>query len=230
MVKITFVEPDSAAERVGILAGDELTAINGHEICDVLDYRFRIYDRRLKLEIMRGGKRIVFRIRKDEEEDPGLEFGSALMDEKHSCRNACIFCFIDQNPPGMRPTCYFKDDDSRLSFLQGSYITLTNLSEHEIDRIIEMHISPINVSVHTTNPELRCRMMHNRFAGKTLSYLDRFAAAGIVLHAQIVLCRGINDGAELERTLSDLDRLRPALEAVTIVPAEIGRASCRERV
>ena len=221
MVKITFVEPDSAAERVGILAGDELTAINGHEICDVLDYRFRIYDRRLKLEIMRGGKRIVFRIRKDEEEDPGLEFGSALMDEKHSCRNACIFCFIDQNPPGMRPTCYFKDDDSRLSFLQGSYITLTNLSEHEIDRIIEMHISPINVSVHTTNPELRCRMMHNRFAGKTLSYLDRFAAAGIVLHAQIVLCRGINDGAELERTLSDLDRLRPALEAVTIVPAGI---------
>lgn len=143
------------------------------------------------------------------------------MDEKHSCRNACIFCFIDQNPPGMRPTCYFKDDDSRLSFLQGSYITLTNLSEHEIDRIIEMHISPINVSVHTTNPELRCRMMHNRFAGKTLSYLDRFAAAGIVLHAQIVLCRGINDGAELERTLSDLDRLRPALEAVTIVPAGI---------
>lgn len=221
MVVITGVAAGSAAEAVGLKAGDELIAVNGHEICDVLDYRFRIYERRLKLEVMRGGKRNVFRIRKDEEDDPGLEFGSALMDEKHSCRNACIFCFIDQNPPGMRPTCYFKDDDSRLSFLQGSYITLTNLSEHEIERIIEMHISPINVSVHTTNPELRCRMMHNRFAGKTLAYLDRFAEAGIVLHAQIVLCRGINDGAELERTLSDLARLRPALEAITIVPAGI---------
>lgn len=221
MVVITGVSAGSAAEKAGLLAGDKLMAVNGHEICDVLDYRFRIYERRLKLEVMRGGKRVVFRIRKEEEDDPGLEFGSALMDEKHSCRNACIFCFIDQNPPGMRPTCYFKDDDSRLSFLQGSYITLTNLSEHEIDRIIEMHISPINVSVHTTNPELRCRMMHNRFAGKTLAYLDRFAAAGIVLHAQIVLCRGINDGAELERTLTDLDRLRPSLEAITIVPAGI---------
>lgn len=223
MVKITGVTPGSMAESVGLLAGDELMTVNGHEICDVLDYRFRIYERRLKLEVMRDGRRQVFRIRKAEEDDPGLEFSSALMDEKHSCRNACIFCFIDQNPPGMRPTCYFKDDDSRLSFLQGSYITLTNLTEHEIDRIIEMHISPINVSVHTTDPELRCRMMHNRFAGKTLKYLDRFAEAGIVLHAQIVLCRGINDGEALERTLGDLARLRPSLEAITIVPAGITR-------
>lgn len=219
MVKITGVVPGSAAERAEITAGDELMSINGHEIADVLDYRFRIYEKRIKLELMHDGKRRVVRIRKEEEDDPGLLFGSALMDEKHSCRNACIFCFIDQNPPGMRPSCYFKDDDSRLSFLQGSYITLTNLSEHEIDRMIEMHISPINVSVHTTDPELRCKMMHNRFAGQTLAYLDRFAEAGITINAQIVLCRGINDGEALERTLSDLSRLRPSLEAITIVPA-----------
>ncbi len=219
MVRITGVVPSSAAARAGLRAGDELVTINGHEICDVLDYRFRIYDCKLKLEVMREGKRHSFRIRKEEDDDPGLEFGSALMDEKHSCRNACIFCFIDQNPPGMRPSCYFKDDDSRLSFLHGNFITMTNLSEHEIDRIIEMHISPINVSVHTTNPELRCRIMHNRFAGQTLSYLRRFADAGITLHAQIVLCRGINDGAELDRTLCDLAKLRPALEGIAIVPA-----------
>ena len=169
MVRITGVVPGSAAARAGLREGDELISINGHEICDVLDYRFRIYERRLKIEVTREGRKHIFRMRKEEEDDPGLEFGSALMDEKHSCRNACIFCFIDQNPPGMRPSCYFKDDDSRLSFLHGNFITLTNLSEHEIDRIIEMHISPINVSVHTTNPELRCRMMHNRFAGQTLS-------------------------------------------------------------
>ncbi len=219
MVRITGVVPGSAAARAGLREGDELISINGHEICDVLDYRFRIYERRLKIEVTREGRKHIFRMRKEEEDDPGLEFGSALMDEKHSCRNACIFCFIDQNPPGMRPSCYFKDDDSRLSFLHGNFITLTNLSEHEIDRIIEMHISPINVSVHTTNPELRCRMMHNRFAGQTLSYLRRFADAGITLHAQIVLCRGINDGAELDRTLSELAELRPALEGIAVVPA-----------
>ena len=223
MVVITGVAAGSAAEAVGLKAGDELIAVNGHEICDVLDYRFRIYERRLKLEVMRGGKRNVFRIRKDEEDDPGLEFGSALMDEKHSCRNACIFCFIDQNPPGMRPTCYFKDDDSRLSFLHGNFVTLTNLHDADIQRIMEMHISPINVSVHTTDPELRVKMMHNKRAGLVLEYLPRLAAAGITLCGQIVLCRGINDGAELDRSMRDLFALGDALESVSIVPAGLTR-------
>lgn len=224
MVRITAVEKDSPAERAGIRTGDELLTINGHEILDILDYRFRMSERKVKIVVMRMGKKHVFRFRKDEDEtDIGLGFETPLMDDKHSCRNKCIFCFIDQNPPGMRQSCYFKDDDSRLSFLHGNYITMTNLSEHEISRIIEMHISPINVSVHTTNPELRCKMMNNRFAGETLAYLRRFADAGIRICAQIVLCRGINDGEELERTMKDLVEYLPALDSVSIVPAGLTR-------
>ncbi len=219
MVKIIGVEKRSLAEKAGVRTGDVLVSINGKEIADVLDYRFRLCESKVTLALLRDGKSVSVKIKKAEDDDIGLEFETPLMDKKQSCRNKCIFCFIDQNPKGMRESCYFKDDDSRLSFLHGNYITMTNLSEHEIERIIEMHISPLNVSVHTTNPELRCKMLNNRFAGEVLSYLRRFADAGIKICAQIVLCRGINDGAELERTMHDLAALHPALESVSIVPA-----------
>ena len=220
MVTISSVEKGSVCEKLGIAAGDVLVAVNSHEIYDILDYRFHLCEKKIKLTVLRGGKTKNYRFRKEENDlDIGLEFATALMDEKQSCKNKCIFCFIDQNPPGMRESCYFKDDDSRLSFLHGNYVTLTNISEREVERIIEMHISPINVSVHTTDPELRCKMLSNRFAGEKLSYLRRFADAGITICAQIVLCRGINDGEHLDRTLHDLMEYLPALDSVSIVPA-----------
>ena len=220
MVTIASVEAGSVCDKLGLRAGDSLVAINSHEIYDILDYRFHLCEKKIKLTVLRDGKTKNFRFRKEENDlDIGLEFATALMDEKQSCKNKCIFCFIDQNPPGMRQSCYFKDDDSRLSFLHGNYVTLTNISEREVERIIEMHISPINVSVHTTDPELRCKMLSNRFAGEKLSYLRRFADAGITICAQIVLCRGINDGAHLDRTLHDLMEYLPALDSVSIVPA-----------
>ncbi len=224
MVVIENVREGTVAFRAGIMPGDELISINGHEIFDILDYRFRLCERRVRLELRRGARHFAVSFNKSEEQtDIGLDFATALMDDKQSCRNKCIFCFIDQNPEGMRESCYFKDDDSRLSFLHGNYITLTNISEREVERIIEMHISPINVSVHTTNPTLRCMMLNNRFAGQTLSYLRRFADAGITICAQIVLCRGINDGSELDRTLHDLMEYLPALDSVSIVPAGLTR-------
>ena len=194
MVTITGVEKASPAAKHGILPGDILISINGHDINDVLDYRFRLTEKKITLLIHRGPDLKEITIKKDEYSDIGLEFETYLMDKKHSCRNKCVFCFIDQLPKGMRDTLYFKDDDSRLSFLMGNYITLTNLSEEDVDRIIEMKTSPINVSVHTTNPELRVKMMKNKNAGKVLSYLRRFADAGISLNCQIVLCKGIIDG------------------------------------
>ena len=225
-VPIDGVTPGSPAARAKIAAGDALVAINGRPIEDVLDYRFYIPDTRLKLTILSGGKQRTVRLKKAEFEEIGLEFSTYLMDEQHSCRNKCIFCFIDQLPPGMRDTLYFKDDDSRLSFLFGNYITLTNLTEHEVSRIIEMHISPINISVHTTNPELRCRMMHNRFAGDCLSILHRFVEAGLTVQCQLVLVPGYNDGEELERSLRDLAALGPAVESVAAVP--VGLTKYRE--
>ncbi len=219
MVTITDVLPGSRAARAGILPQDILISINGHNIRDVLDYRFYLTERYVVLTLHRGAELLDVTIRKGEYDDIGLEFATPLMDGKHRCANRCIFCFIDQLPSGMRDTLYFKDDDSRLSFLHGNYITLTNLGDRDIDRIIEMHISPVNVSVHTTNPELRCTMMGNRRAGKTLDYLRRLADAGIALCGQIVLCRGINDGAELDRSMRDLAELAPALRSVSIVPA-----------
>ena len=220
MVTIASVEAGSVCDKLGLRAGDSLVAINSHEVYDILDYRFHLCEKKVKLTVIRDGKTKNFRFRKEENDlDIGLEFATALMDEKQSCKNKCIFCFIDQNPPGMRQSCYFKDDDSRLSFLHGNYVTLTNISEREVERIIEMHISPINVSVHTTDPELRCKMLSNRFAGEKLAYLRRFADAGITICAQIVLCRGINDGAHLDRTLHDLMEYLPALDSVSIVPA-----------
>ncbi|MBO7762166.1 MAG: DUF512 domain-containing protein [Clostridia bacterium] len=219
MVTVTEVTPRSRAARRGIRVGDILLTVNGHPIRDVLDYRFYLAEETVVLTLHRGERIITKKIRKEIYDDIGLGFETALMDKKQSCRNGCIFCFIDQLPRGMRESLYFKDDDARLSFLHGNYVTLTNLTDEDIDRIIEMHISPINVSVHTTNPELRVRMMRNKRAGEVLSYLDRLAEAGITLRAQIVLCRGINDGEELLRSMQDLSRLYPALDSVSVVPA-----------
>lgn len=215
-VKIYNVTKGSHAEKVGIKSGETLLKINSNEIVDVLDYRFYQVNRQLSLEISDGEKERTVEITKGEYDEIGLEFETYLMDEQHSCRNKCIFCFIDQLPKGLRKSLYFKDDDSRLSFLFGNYITLTNITEHEIERIIKMHISPINVSVHTTNPDLRCKMMNNRFAGDALKNLKRFADAGITLNCQIVACPGINDGDELLRTMRDLENL--GVEMTAIVP------------
>ena len=219
MVTITDVLPKSRAEKVGIKKNDILISINGREICDVLDYRFYLAEENIDISIKRDNETLKFNIKKQEYDDIGLDFETPLMDKKHSCENKCIFCFIDQLPKGMRETLYFKDDDSRLSFLHGNYVTLTNMHDRDIDRIIEMHISPVNVSVHTTNPELRCKMMHNKRAGDVLSYLKRLADANIALCCQIVLCKGINDKDELDRTLHDLINLHPALQSVAIVPS-----------
>lgn len=221
-VKIYDVTIGSHADKAGIKKGETLLSINSNEIVDVLDYRFYQVNRKLTLEVADEDKNVrTVEMTKGEYEEIGLEFETYLMDKQHSCRNKCIFCFIDQLPKGMRESLYFKDDDSRLSFLFGNYITLTNITEHEIDRIIKMHISPINVSVHTTNPELRCKMMNNRFAGDTLKYLKRFADAGITLNCQIVSCPGINDGDELVRTLTDLENL--GVNMTAIVPVGLTR-------
>ncbi len=223
-VTIGAVIPGGASARKGIQAGDSLLSINGHPINDGLDYRFYVTDDRLQLCFRSADGSRVRVI--TTEEDPGLEFDTYLMDKQHSCRNRCVFCFIDQLPKGMRDSLYFKDDDSRLSFLFGNYITLTNLSEQEGQRIIDMHFSPVNISVHTTNPELRVKMMGNRFAGKALSWLDRFARAGLQLNCQLVLCPGWNDGEELVRSLADLEALMPAVASVAAVP--VGLTKHRE--
>lgn len=216
-VIISGITAGSHAFRAEIMPGETLISINSNEIVDVLDYRFYQVNRKLtlKIEDTDGNIRTV-KITKGEYDEIGLEFETYLMDKQRSCRNKCIFCFIDQLPKGLRKSLYFKDDDSRLSFLFGNYITLTNITEHEVERIIKMHISPINVSVHTTNPQLRCKMMNNRFAGDVLKYLKRFSDAGISLNCQIVSCPGINDGEELIRTLTDLETL--GVEMTAIVP------------
>lgn len=225
-VIIKSVERGSPAYKAGIKSGDNLVSIDGNEIMDVLDYRFYQDNERLTVEVIdSSGKTKTARIKKDEYEELGLEFETYLMDKKHSCRNKCVFCFIDQLPKGLRESLYFKDDDSRLSFLFGNYITLTNITEHEVERIIKMHISPINISVHTTNPDLRVKMMANKNAGKALQIIDRFNSAGIKLNCQLVLCPGYNDGEELERTLSDLSRLENA-ECIAAVP--VGLTAYRE--
>ena len=219
MAQITGVDPGSPAEKAGILKDDWLLEINGHRIEDVLDYRFYMTERRVEVKVHRGPDILVFPIEKDEYEDLGLEFATFLMDEKRSCRNKCVFCFIDQLPCGMRDTLYFKDDDSRLSFLQGNYVTLTNMSDADLRRIVDMHISPVNVSVHTTDPALRVKMMKNRFAGRIMDQLRMLSDGGAQLNCQIVLCKGLNDGDALLKTMSDLETLYPSLESVSIVPA-----------
>lgn len=216
---VKHVEQDSIAQEMQIEPGDVLLQISGNDITDIFDYQYLIQDEYIEVLIRKsGGEEWLLEIEKECDEDLGITFENGLMDEYRSCRNKCIFCFIDQMPKGMRETLYFKDDDSRLSFLQGNYVTLTNMSDADIDRIIRYHLSPINISFQTTNPELRCKMLNNRFAGEALLKVDRLYQAGITMNGQIVLCKGINDGAELERSISDLVTYLPCLESVSVVP------------
>ncbi len=225
--RIKTIEPGSIAEELELSPGDIILSINGTTIEDIFDYRFLIMDEELVMEVeTAAGELWELEIEKEFDEDLGIEFENGLMDDYRSCTNKCIFCFIDQMPPGMRETLYFKDDDSRLSFLTGNYITLTNLKEKDVDRIIRYRMEPINISVHTTNPELRCMMLHNRFAGESLKLLDRFKEAEIMMNGQIVLVKGVNDGKELERTIEDLMKYMPLMESVSIVP--IGLTKYRE--
>ena len=216
---IAAIEPGSIAQEMELEAGDYVMAVNGQELEDVFDYQFLIDDTYIELTVQKAnGEEWLLEIDKEYEEDLGITFQSSLMSEYRSCTNKCIFCFIDQMPPGMRETLYFKDDDSRLSFLQGNYVTLTNMKDKDIDRIIRYKLAPINISVHTTNPQLRCQMLHNRFAGTALEKIKKLYDAGIEMNGQIVLCKGINDGEELERTISDLSRYLPYMESLSVVP------------
>jgi len=223
--EITGVVIGSPADKCGVKKGDILVSVNGHKVNDVLDYMYYSSESTVILLLKRQDKHIFLKLRKSEYDDLGLEFDTFLMDKKQSCCNKCVFCFIDQMPEGMRETLYFKDDDARLSFLHGNYVTLTNLRQEDIDRIIRMKLN-VNISVHTTNPELRCEMMHNRFAGEKLDYLRQLSEAGISMNCQIVLCPGLNDGDELRRTLTDLGNLMPNISSVAIVP--VGLTKFRE--
>lgn len=224
---IKEIQPGSIAEEMEIEAGDVLLSMNGNVITDIFDYQYYMEDELVVVLIRKpNGEEWELEIEKDYDEDLGLVFENGLMDEYRSCRNKCIFCFIDQMPPGMRETLYFKDDDSRLSFLQGNYVTLTNMSDEDLDRIIAYHLSPINVSIHTMNPELRCMMLNNRFAGDALKKLQRLYEAGVPMNGQIVLCKGVNDGAELEYSIEEMAKMAPTLESVSVVP--VGLTKYRE--
>lgn len=224
---ITSVMPDSIAEEVGIEVNDILLSVNGEKIVDIIDYRFLTNDEEIVLEIQKpNGEVWDYEIEKDYGEELGLEFGGGIMDKAKRCSNKCMFCFIDQNPKGMRESLYFKDDDSRLSFLQGNFVTLTNMKEEDIERIIRYRISPINISVHTTNPELRVKMLSNRFAGAVYDRMKRLAEAGIEMHCQVVLIPEINNGEELKRTITELYELYPSVVNVAVVP--IGVTKYRE--
>ena len=223
---ISHIDPDSPL-RHAAHPGDRLVSINGNPITDVLDYKYYAYDPQLAVCLRRpDGSEHTVHIVKPLGGELGLDFETYLMDNAHSCANHCVFCFIDQMPPGMRPTLYFKDDDARLSFLMGNYMTLTNLSEREVQRIIDLHISPINVSVHATDPELRSFLLGNPRAGKTLGIMRRFSDGGVVMNCQIVCCPGLNDGAQLQRTMRDLAALYPQVHSVSIVP--VGLTKFRE--
>lgn len=220
--RITAVDPGSIAEELEIEPGDRLLAIDGQEMEDIFDYRFYTGDTYLEMTIRKpDGEEWLLEIEKDPEEEIGLHFENGLMDEYRSCRNRCVFCFIDQMPPGMRETLYFKDDDSRLSFLQGNYITMTNMSPRDLERIIRFHLAPINISVHATDPALRCEMLHNRFAGDILEKIQALYEAQIEMNGQIVLCPGLNDGAQLERSIEDLSRFLPYMKSLSVVPVGI---------
>ena len=219
---IKEVYPGSIAEEMEIEPGDVLLSINNEEIGDVFDYRYLIKDEYVEAVVRKpDGEEWLLEIDKEYDDDLGLEFENSLMSDYRSCSNKCIFCFIDQMPPGMRETLYFKDDDSRLSFLQGNYITLTNMKERDIERIIRMQLAPINISIQTTNPELRCKMLHNRFAGETLKYMQMLYDGHVEMNGQVVCCKGVNDGEELGRTLDDLAGFLPFLRSVSVVPAGI---------
>jgi len=217
--KILCIEPGSIAEELELEPGDVLLSVNGQAVGDVLDYHYLINEEYLEILIRKAdGEEWELEIEKEFEEDLGIEFENGLMDAYRSCRNKCIFCFIDQLPKGMRETLYFKDDDSRLSFLQGNYVTLTNMSDADIERIIQYHMEPINISFQTMNPELRCKMLNNRFAGEALQKVQRFYEAGITMNGQIVLCKGVNDGEELEYSIRELTKYLPYLQSVSVVP------------
>ena len=221
---IKEVLPGSIAEECGMEPGDAIIKINGEEIKDSLDYRYMMADEELLITVLsKQGEEVEVEIEKDFDEDLGVEFENPFMDEYRSCHNKCIFCFIDQMPPGMRDTLYFKDDDARLSFLQGNYVTLTNMSEEDIDRIIRYHLEPINVSFQTMNPELRCKMLNNRFAGEALKKVDRLYEAGIVMNGQIVLCKNVNDKKELDYSIEQLTKYIPLLESVSVVPVGLSK-------
>lgn len=220
---IKSVNKGSIADSLGILPGDIVIKIDDNEIEDIFDYQFMTLADELVLTILRGDEEWEYEIEKGENEDIGLVFENGLMDNYRRCSNNCIFCFIDQMPPGMRDTLYFKDDDSRLSFLQGNYITLTNLSEKDLGRIVRYNLSPVNVSIHTMNPELRCRMLGNRFAGSSLQKLNVLADAGIEMNGQVVLCKGINDGKELEFTISELMKYIPSFRSLSVVPVGLSK-------
>lgn len=224
---IKKVDEGSIAWEMEIEPGDILLKINDEEIEDIFDYQFMIQEEYIEVLVKKpNGEEWLLEIDKDEQEDLGIEFENGLMDDYRSCHNKCIFCFIDQMPKGMRDTLYFKDDDSRLSFLQGNYVTLTNMSEHDVNRIIKYHLGPINISFQTMNPELRCKMLHNRFAGEALKKVDRFYEAGIEMNGQIVLCKGINDGKELDFSIRELTKYYPCLQSVSVVP--VGLSKYRE--
>lgn len=221
---IKKILPGSIAEEFELAPGDRLISINGHEIEDIFDYQFYAEDTYIEILIEKpDGEQWILEVDKEEDEDLGIEFDNGLMDEYRSCHNKCIFCFIDQMPKGMRDTLYFKDDDSRLSFLQGNYVTLTNMSEHDLDRIIQYHLSPINISFQTMNPELRCKMLNNRFAGEALKKVDRLNEAGIEMNGQIVLCKGVNDGEELAFSIREMMRYIPNLQSVSVVPVGLSK-------
>ncbi len=225
--RITKVLPGSIAEELEIAVDDILLEINGKEVVDIFDYWYFMDDTYVEVLIRKpNGEEIEWDIDKEYQEDLGIEFENGLMDKYRSCKNKCMFCFIDQMPKGMRETLYFKDDDARLSFLQGNYITLTNMKEKDIERIIFYHLTPINISVHTTNPELRCKMLHNRFAGEALKQIDKLYKAEITMNGQIVLCKGVNDGKELERTIRELSAYLPYMQSVSVVP--VGLTKHRE--
>ncbi|MGN0380274.1 MAG: DUF512 domain-containing protein [Suilimivivens sp.] len=224
---IKEVREGSIAKELEIAPGDRLLAINDQEIEDVFDYQYYVEDEYIEILIEKpDGEQWLLEVDKDEDEDLGIVFENGLMDDYRSCHNKCIFCFIDQMPKGMRETLYFKDDDSRLSFLQGNYVTLTNMSDHDVDKIIKYHLSPINISFQTMNPSLRCMMLNNRFAGEALEKVNRLYQAGITMNGQIVLCKGINDGKELEYSISRLMEYLPVLESVSVVP--VGLSKYRE--
>lgn len=221
--RIMTVDPGSIGEELELEPGDYVISINGNQIEDIFDYEYYVDSPSLIMEVRKAdGEEWELEIENDYE-DLGLTFENGLMSEYRSCCNKCIFCFIDQMPPGMRETLYFKDDDSRLSFLQGNYITLTNMKDKDIDRIIKFHLAPINISVHTTNPDLRCRMLHNRFAGEALKKIDRLFQAGTPMNGQIVLCKGFNDGLELEGTIKDLEKYVPCMESLSVVPVGLSK-------
>lgn len=224
---IAIVQDGSIAQELELVPGDILLTVNGQPVEDIFDYRYLMNEEFVVLEVEKANGEIwELEVEKEYEEDLGITFEKDLMDDYRSCSNHCIFCFIDQMPPGMRDTLYFKDDDSRLSFIQGNYVTLTNMSDHDIDRIIRYHLEPINISIQTMNPELRCKMLHNRFAGDALMKLQKLYDAGITMNGQIVLCKGVNDGKELDDSIRKMSAYAPVLQSVSVVP--VGLTKFRE--